>query len=452
MVDQQVQRRVGGLDPDGPEQVRPPFAPQRPGRLGVRAAQPCGKPQRLLPGRPLAQQERHFLDPAGRQVEVDLQRRARVVADAGGPRQADPRQAWRGRGAARASQELGPIGRPAVHRTIAGQERDRRRPVGVERVLGQQRLRAGVVRGRQPVCGAVAVDAQHPFGVVGHGEPPRPPGEIGHAQGHGLRGGVRPGERTHPLLQPVGRVLVGRVAGPVPDHVRHRRPRGPRGRRPDRAGLLVAEVDRLRRQVGQRIVAPGRQPVLAAVARPGRPETRLGAQEPSGFGRDYIAPRRGGRLPGHRPDHVRPVLAEAAQSVVEGQFADAHSGRRWRGGVRLGRLGRSFRVEGRKGRRGLRQSGEPVGEAARAAREDDLRRPVQCRQSGPVELVGAHQEDAPADVQRQLGAPAPDEPLDGSAQAFGVAGRLFVDQRQVNLDPPPPPPVAVGAQEVLDQR
>jgi Ni,Fe-hydrogenase III small subunit len=69
------------------------------------------------------------------------------------------------------------------------------------------------------------------------------------------------------------------VPGAVADLVGGAGRRGPRRRGPDGAGLLVAQVQHLARLVGDRIVPPGSQPVLAGVLRPGVAAARLGDDE-----------------------------------------------------------------------------------------------------------------------------------------------------------------------------
>ena len=91
---------------------------------------------------------------------------------------------------------------------------------------------------------------------------------------------------------------------------------GRRGRAPELAGLLVSQIDRFARAIGDRIVRPRRELVLATVHRPRVAAALRGDLEPESRIRNHVDPRRRCRLP--RPEQ-RDVLAavggEAAQPV-----------------------------------------------------------------------------------------------------------------------------------------
>src|SRR5262249_62323153 len=96
----------------------------------------------------------------------------------------------------------------------------------------------------------------------------------GHLQRVALRG-----EQADLLLQTLALVTPGRVAEAMAHLVAHGLGQRPGQRRPERAGVLVAHVERFAVRVRDRVVEPRRQPVLAAVAAPGVPGARLAHPE-----------------------------------------------------------------------------------------------------------------------------------------------------------------------------
>src|SRR5947209_20556385 len=66
-------------------------------------------------------------------------------------------------------------------------------------------------------------------------------------------------------------------------------------RSPQRAALLIPDVQRLPRGIPDRIVGPGGELILAAVDRPRVPGARFGDLEPEAVIRDHVDP--GGRRP-----------------------------------------------------------------------------------------------------------------------------------------------------------
>src|SRR5262249_1235519 len=84
-------------------------------------------------------------------------------------------------------------------------------------------------------------------------------------------------------------------------------------------GLFVAEIDHLARRVGNRIVAPGGEPVHLAVAGPGIARPSLGDEEPEGRVGNDVRP--GGRRQGRVQAGTKPRPTVAAR-VVDGPAAD----------------------------------------------------------------------------------------------------------------------------------
>ena len=162
-------------------------------------------------------------------------------------------------------------------------------------------------------------------------------------------------------------------AGRVANHVAPAR-RGPgqrpRRRRPGRARVLVPDEDGLGRRVGHRVVGEGREPVLAAVRRPG--EGRAGGRDDRAEARvgDDVHPGRRGLLRSLEHDDV---LAAAGRRTHRS---------RWRG-----------------------SGGAPP--AARTARAGE---PVRERDPGPAARStgeGADRAAAPVRPARRSGSPSP---------------------------------------------
>ena len=102
------------------------------------------------------------------------------------------------------------------------------------------------------------------------------------------------------------------------DQVGDWRARGQGRGRPDVSYLLVAQIERLARRVGHRIVVPGGEPVFAAVFRPGITRSCFGDQEAEVRIGDHVDP--GGRCGLARPkvdDVFVPIGAEASQAIVK---------------------------------------------------------------------------------------------------------------------------------------
>src|SRR5262249_50176992 len=140
-----------------------------------------------------------------------------------------------------------------------------------------------------------------------------------------------------------------------------------RRRRPDLAGLLVAEEDGLSRSVANGIVRPGRELVLATVARPRESGSGLGHEKAEAGVRDHVRPWSRRVLSAPEDRHVfAGALVEAAEAVPEAQL---QTGRRR---LALRRRGRPCR--GRAGCRPPRQRADDLIDERRPARQDDASR------------------------------------------------------------------------------
>ena len=103
------------------------------------------------------------------------------------------------------------------------------------------------------------------------------------------------------------------IALAVTDQCRLGRRNRQRGWAPDLAALLVSQVDDLARRVRDRVVAPGRQPVRLAVARPGKPGPALGDQEAETGVGDDVDPRGGGQARINHGRGLRLTVAAVAR-------------------------------------------------------------------------------------------------------------------------------------------
>ena len=230
---------------------------------------------------------------------------------------------------------------------------------------------------------------------------------------------------------------VAGVAEAVVDHV----PAGP-----DRAGhrgqhvpgRLVADVDDLAQRLGDRVVAPRGDLVVAAVAPPRVPGAGRGRVEPERRVGDDVRPgRRGVPALLENGDVLRAVRGEPAVPVEERHPV----GHRRRRDLRRGGPGHAGGPAGRvvgEGRRG--QQGQLRGEVPAAGVEDDAGGGGDRRKRLGGGLVGAEQEDPSRRVGRAgAGLDRDHEVFEALLQVLGVARRVQVDDDEVDREPPQPP-------------
>src|SRR5438067_2329762 len=288
----------------------------------IQVGRPVAHDQRasFLVGGGLAEQGHALGASRGRQLEGRLQRRARVEA---GP---DPS------GKAVAPLEGGGMVRgsvPAEHfRAVTGPcrlassevgERHAIREVDVPWVARQEGARVIVERGDDEGCGGATRDAEDPLGICRDGETARAGGSVLDPQPRDLHRVVPRHELQEVERDAVRGMLEAAVALPMPHDV------GPglladreQRRSPQRAALLIPDVQRLPRGIPDRIVGPGGELILAAVARPRVPGARFGDLEPEAVIRDHVDP--GGRRPLAlaQDDHVlAAAVGKAAEAVEE---------------------------------------------------------------------------------------------------------------------------------------
>ena len=188
-----------------------------------------------------------------------------------------------------------------------------------------QGLRASIA----PVSGSISVTterrgraarrAEHPFDIGRDRKPPRPRRRVADRQARDLDRIIERHVLEEIERDAVRGVLEPAVALAVPGDIGRGLVTDRQGRRsPQLAGVLVAQIDDLARPVGDRVVRPGRELVLAAVERPGVAaalDRDLEAERGVG---DDIDPRRRRRPPGAEDRHILPsVLGESAEPVEE---------------------------------------------------------------------------------------------------------------------------------------
>ena len=131
----------------------------------------------------------------------------------------------------------------------------------------------------------VAHGSEHPLGIKGCGQPPWPARLIAHTQHDELNGVVHRNELNQLLHKSVADALEFRIALPMPNQTRFRRSNRQRRWRPEVASDFIAKINHFPCLVGNRVVAPRREPVRLTISRPcvarsdfrnGKPETRIG--------------------------------------------------------------------------------------------------------------------------------------------------------------------------------
>src|SRR5712691_4039143 len=110
--------------------------------------------------------------------------------------------------------------------------------------------------------------------------------------------------------------------------VRRARPRWQRRGRPEAAGVFVTDEHGFARRVADGVVAPGREPVLMAVDRPGVAGPALGRSKTKGGMRDDVGPwrRRQRALVVIDVDHVLASVLREATGAIEHLEAGSRTG------------------------------------------------------------------------------------------------------------------------------
>ena len=327
-IDQQIEGRVGGLHLNRTEQAIPVLGDLGQGLLDLALLLPvAGQCRGLLAIAALAEQEHHLGGGAGGDVQVYLERGAGVVT---GFDPSAQRPALQPGGTARMAgqaEEILAVGGQAVRRAVGAEERDPLGKLRVPRVAGQQRVAVALVFTDHMGSRRATQRPEQPFGVVGRGDPPWPRADIVQTQPDDLQRIVQGHEHQQLLLQALAvappTAVTRTVANLAGTALACRQRRGG----PDRRGFLVAQIQRFAGTVGQRVVVPRRQAILAAVQRPAETQAGLADDAAEALIGQHVAPGGRGALIRLEVNQVVAAIgAEAANTVIRAQIARPRQG------------------------------------------------------------------------------------------------------------------------------
>ena len=286
--------------------------------------------------------------------------------------------------------EVATIGASAAIGALDIEEGGAAGEVGVVGVPREQRAGAVVDRGDDLHHRLGPLVAEHPLDVTGHGQLPRLVGRVAQRERRELHRRVDRDMDAQRGRDPVLGVLEAAVAESVPDLVRQGAARRLQRRRPEPAGRLVANVERLGAGIGHRVVGPRRQTQFVGVLAPGGGAAALGHQRAELGVRDHVRPGRRRHVVGRHRHHVLAmILGEAAVAVEREQ-----RGRVERHGCRC-RHDRSHKIrERRLCRHADRSALDLLAQAAGSADDHDARHAVQQGAVAVVERCGIAHEDA----------------------------------------------------------
>ena len=217
-------------------------------------------------------------------------------------------------------------------------------------------------------------------------------------------------------------------------------------RRPDLGGFFIAQIDGLCRHVGDRIVAPTGQPVLAAVHGPRVACSGLGDQAAKVGVGDDVDPGRGRHFAGMQIDDVLAVGVEAAQSVVEleirGRVSDGAASRSGSTGQRRLKDGQGWLM--------ALQPGHLFGQGAIGAVEYDAGNGMEQRSIRLVHLIFTQHKDTATLIQPTVAVGALNQPVDEIVHGLPIVRRLAIEDHQVDAKTAATP-VGVRPQQILEQ-
>jgi hypothetical protein len=211
-----------------------------------------------------------------------------------------------------------------------------------------------------------------------------------------------------------------------------------RRRRPHPAVGLVAQVQ----HIADRVVRPGREPVFAAILRPGVAAAALGDDEAEALVSDDIAPGRRRGLAGRQVDHE---LAAGIEAAI--RCGQVQRGRRQREAT--GAIGAAWRQQLHQ-----RVGGAPAQMLAQAAAAGREQRPRDGLDQHAIFLgqhVGAQHEDAAALIEPGARTAAAHQAEDLVLHALEVAAGVLVHNHQIDAQALEPP-VLMGLEQLLHQR
>ncbi len=163
------------------------------------------------------------------------------------------------------SQKLRAIRRHARGLACACQKGHALSEIGVVSISRQQGKRRGIKFRRDVSRRVFPRAAEHPFRVIGYVDAPHLFGRILKLKLDNFHGFVRHDKNRHILKQSMAGMLESRIARSMTDEIWRIGPRRQRRRRPDLPGILITQVNRLRRGITDGVITPGREAILAAV-------------------------------------------------------------------------------------------------------------------------------------------------------------------------------------------
>ncbi len=448
-VQHEIHGTVGRRDPDSPEDVVPVGTHGLQDHVEVRLTIPAHQLARFRGGRRLAQEEHEVLVATGRDVDHRLKGRAWIEARADPPR-GSGRPPLQQRGMIRSSvapEDLGPVARPAGLTSPEIGEGDPPAEVNVPGVTGEERSRLGIDVGGDERRGRASRGAQRPLDIGGDREASGRVRVVLQSKAGDLDRVRERNELEKVRGDAVGRVLEPAVALAMPGDVRGGvLADGEQSGPPQRAGVLVADVDGFRARVADRVVGPGGQLILPTVDRPGISRARFRDLESKPRVGDDVDPGGGGPLSlPEDGDVFTPVIDEAPEAVEELPVGARERHARGRG--------RFCRTPSRRGdgagRLGAR---ELLRERSVSTQEDGSGRQLERGMIFRREQILPDDEDVAVCAlllvsSRRLA--RPEKRLQGGLELLGIGVRLLVHDDEVDGQPLHAP-VLVRAEELPD--
>ena len=218
-----------------------------------------------------------------------------------------------------------------------------------------------------------------------------------------------------------------------------------RHRRPDHRRLFVAQIERFRRQIGDRVIAPGGQPIFAAVERPTVAAAYLTGEKAKVRVGNHIDPGGRRRFTRTQIDLIfAAISAKATQAIVKLKVSGAGEGRLGSNKVII----RSHRLKAGQRRGPTIQIGQLRRQRAVASIQQDVRRSQQECAFGFAHLVGTQNKDTAPLVDPTVAVQPAEEAVDIILQRLPIVGVLQVEDHQIDAQPASAP-IAVGQHQIM---
>ncbi|KFB72658.1 MAG: hypothetical protein AW09_002150 [Candidatus Accumulibacter phosphatis] len=327
-IGQHIDRRVGGAHLHGTKRVLP-VLPDGCERAVCRQA--AAKAPHQLVGFVSVAADTEPKDnlpllPVG-QVETDLDCAAGIQASPHLAGKAPAMQCGRIAQRAVAPQEFRAVAAELAQRVIDVEEGDAIGELGTVGVARVERAASGVDFGTDMHRRFGAQIAQHPLDIGCRREAARPARFIAHFQHRELD--RRVDGHVHPQFR-ADAFRSGRehaVAKSVSDHIGRRRAHGQRCRRPELAGLFIAQVEGFATRIGHRVVVPRGQTEFVRVLAPGVGNAAFRNDAAKMRIRQDVDPRcRRHLLRREKDDVLAAVWRESSQAIEQDQFRTRRRG------------------------------------------------------------------------------------------------------------------------------